>query len=351
MSTQLTNSFLYYQKMQNFDFDNTTLLSEWLPQYLDEYVKPSCAKNTYANYYSYMNTHIVPLLGTCKLMELTTPLLQQFIADKLHHGRLDGTGGLSVKTVTEILLFLKQALRRATALGMMLFNPCDSVSSPKEIKQEVAFLEVEEQEQLEAVIVPEYQENSPLFIAIALSSGLRIGEICALTQGDIDFTKKQIKVSKTLGRVRMIHKDGSSTYEIHIGCTKNKKQRLIPINQELFQLLHIYMETMPQALKGANLPLFYKQNHQPMEPRTMRYHFHKYIANVGLQHIHFHTLRHTFATRCLEVGIEMKIVSKILGHSSIKITMDLYTHVTQQKMHDSMAKLTHKNWGNTKHNA
>ena len=337
----ITNPALY----MNMSLDNDMTLNDWLPLYLEE-LKSDITVNTYNNYNSYITKHLLPELGKYKLIELTAPMIKQFIMNKLQNGRIRIRGkerGLSTKTVKEHFILLKKALDRAVEEGKMLFNPCQSITFPKQVKHEVHALEQEEQDKLEAHITTEFTPNSSLTAMVALYAGLRNGEVCALQLKDIDFKRGLINVSKTLYRTKT--KNGKT--EIVISKTKNKRQRYVPIPQELKQCLEEYIQSMPDELK--NNPeqfLFVNKHNKPLEPRRLLYHFKILLKKAGLQNIRFHTLRHTFATRCLECAIDMKIVSKILGHSTIQITADLYTHVTNRTMQHAMMKFHKDNWNN-----
>ncbi len=341
MYSQMINPVFYNQ----INFENSRTLREWLPLYLDS-IKEKVTVNTFNNYHSYIYKHILPELGDVKLMELTTPMLNEFVNNKLKNGRIRIQGeerGLSAKTVKEYITLLKKALEKAVQDGEMLFNPCHSVSIPSQIKKEVQALEQEEQDNLESHITNTFEPNSSLMVKVALHAGLRNGEVCALKVKDIDLVKGLINVDKTLYRTRMMN----GRTEIVISKTKNKRQRFIPISDELKHDLKVYMDTMPEDMK--NNPeqfLFINKRGNPLEPRRLLYYFKKLLKEAGLRNMRFHNLRHTFATRCLECGIELKIVSKILGHSTIQITADLYTHVTNRAMQKAMIKFNKKNWMN-----
>lgn len=339
MNTQMINPALY----NNINLDNTRTLNDWLPLYLES-IKDKVTVNTYNNYRSYIYKHILPKLGKVLLMELTTPMLNQFVNEKLKNGRIRVRGenlGLSIKTVKEFITLLKKALDKAVQEGEMLFNPCHSVYIPSQIKIEVQALEQEEQDKLESHITNNFMPNSPLMTKVAMYAGLRNGEVCALKVKDINLVKGLINVDKTLYRTRTMN----DKTEIVVSKTKNKRQRFVPIPDELKQDLQKYIDSMPVDMKNdPEQFLFVNKRGKPLEPRRLLYHFKKLLKEAGLQNIRFHNLRHTFATRCLECGIELKIVSKILGHSTIQITADLYTHVTNRAMQKAMTKFNKENW-------
>lgn len=329
----------------NAALKKTKTLNEWLPQYLES-LRPQVTINTYNNYSSYIQKHILPQLGQYQLIQLDAPLIKAFIIEKLRNGRIRvrrENNGLSVKTVKEYFILLKKALDKAVEEGEMLFNPCHSISFPKQLKQEVHALEQEEQDMLETHISDCFLPDSTMTAKVALYAGLRNGEVCALQLRDVDLVKGFINVAKTLYRTRT----ATGKTEIIISQTKNKRQRLVPIPAELRQSLKTYIQSMPEDMRADPKQfLFVNRRGRPMEPRRLLFHFKKLLKEAGLQNIRFHDLRHTFATRCLECGIDMKIVSKILGHSTIQITADLYTHVTNKAMCKAMTKFNKENWMN-----
>lgn len=341
----ISNPALY----TNMILENSRTLDEWLPLYL-EGLKDNITVNTYNNYSSYIYKHILPELGSMKLTDLSAPIIKEFIVKKLQYGRIrihNENRGLSTKTVKEHFVLLKKALDKAVEDGEMLYNPCHSISFPKQIKKEVHALEQEEQAKLEEKITDEFIPDSPLTAKVALYAGLRNGEVCALKLKDIDLDKGLINVSKTLYRTRT----ENNRTEIVISKTKNKRQRYVPIPDELKKSLERYINSMPDEKR--NNPeqfLFENKRGKPLEPRRLLFHFKMLLKDAGLGNIRFHNLRHTFATRCLECGIEMKIVSKILGHSTIQITADLYTHVTNRTMRNAMMKFNKENWINAYQN-
>lgn len=335
-----TNPFLL-----NINIENPKTLNDWLSIYLDD-ISKEITINTFNNYNSYIFRHIVPVLGEYKLTELTAPIIKKYILEKLSNGRIRITGeekGLSTKTVKEHFTLLKKALDKAVEEGEMYYNPCHSISFPKQIKPEVHALEQEEQEKLESHIHARFEPNSNLTAKVALYAGLRNGEVCALQIKDIDSKNSMISVSKTLYRT----KTASGKTEIIVSKTKNKRQRFVPITKGLMDDLKTYIATMPEEMRNnPEQYVFTNQRGNPLEPKRLLCHFKKLLKEAGLQDIKFHNLRHTFATRCLECGIDMKIVSKVLGHSTIQITADLYTHVTNRAMQNAMSKLIKENWNN-----
>ena len=160
-------------------------------------------------------------------------------------------------------------------------------------------------------------------IRLTLFSGIRLGELCALTWADIDLEEQVLHVRHTLQRIQNQNPlPGNSKTVLHIGSPKNKRERSIPLHPQVIPILAKYKSSYPSSyylLSGAL---------SPVEPRRMTRHFKKILKTCGIRDLHFHTLRHTFATRCVESGMQIKALSEMLGHSTVKITMDRYVHLS-----------------------
>lgn len=155
-------------------------------------------------------------------------------------------------------------------------------------------------------------------VLISLLTGLRIGELCALKWEDIDIDERIISIKRTMQRVQVEGKETKT--EIIITTPKtNASIRQIPIPR----ILNDYIQTFKSENNQFVLTNL-KGNY--IEPRVMQYRFEKYIKSAGISKANFHALRHTFATRCIEAGVDVKVLSEILGHSSVNITLDRYVH-------------------------
>ena len=321
-------------------FDHMPTLEEWLLYYLKHFVKPSSKPNTYASFRSYICSHICPLLGDYALCDICEAVLQAYVNIKYENGRLDGKGGLSVKTLKEHITVLRLAFKRAIQLGIISYDPCRCVEYPKEVKKEVSVLSVQEQEKLTTAISPVYRENSMLPVLIAMHAGLRIGEVSALRIDDICLSKRVIRVDESLNRVMTYDEDGTIHCPLLYQSTKSSRVRRVPMNETLYAALNVYLATMPKQLKAdERAPLFRTSGGNVMEPRSITYHLHKLLERAEIQGIHFHSLRHTFATRALEAGIPMKYCSAMLGHASTAITENLYAHASEDQLKKEIKKL------------
>ena len=148
-------------------------------------------------------------------------------------------------------------------------------------------------------------------------------ELCALTWADIDLEEQVLHIRHTLQRIQNQNPlPGDSKTVLHIGSPKNKRERSIPLHPQIIPVLAKYKSSYPSSYYLLSGTL------SPVEPRRMTRQFKKILKNCGIRDLHFHTLRHTFATRCVESGMQIKALSEMLGHSTVKITMDRYVHLS-----------------------
>lgn len=195
-------------------------------------------------------------------------------------------------------------------------NPLKNLIMPKIEKAEVKILSKSEQNKLENYLKNNKSLTS-LSIYLSLYLGLRIGEICALRWSDIDFKKRIVTVNKTVQRISC--KNGNKKTKIIITKPKTKNSiREIPIPKFLLDIF--------KKFKNDNDIYVISGKSKPIEPRTLQYRFAKILKNVNLPSVHFHSLRHLFATNCISLGFDVKTLSEILGHSSVEITLNRYVH-------------------------
>lgn len=276
-----------------------------------------------------MEKHIIPELGNLKLSQITSAVINDFLKRKLTSGRLDNKGGLSASTVKGILIIIDAALKYGVAeeLCSPLKTP---IYKPSQPKKQITILDKTEQLQIENSLTDD-ATITELGILISLHTGLRIGEVCALQWKDIDFKNRLIYVHHTLSRVRCKSGERKTVYILDEPKTKNSK-RSVPINSFLLPILEI-------AKEHSTSPFVVSENETFINPRTYEYRYHKAIKNCGIKRINYHALRHTFATRCIESGCDYKTLSEMLGHSSVKITMDIYVHSSIELKRSEIEKL------------
>lgn len=292
------------------------MMRQWL-EHIRNRVKPS----TFQKYVSLTHNHILPELGNFLLLQVTRALLEEFAEKRAKNGRVGG-GKLSTKTVNDILVVLGLAMEFAKEEWG--FSP-PKVHFLREERREARALTREEQQRLTAYLL-ENMEIYKFGVLLALYTGLRVGELCALQWEDI--TGDCVCVSKTMQRLRQ---EGGKT-EIVVGSPKSSSSwRKIPLPG--FLLPYVAQFRMPG---GYVIRTFRRER---AEPRSMQFKFEQMAADCGLTDISFHTLRHTFATRCVESGFDVKTLSEILGHADVKTTLNRYVHSSFELKRENMEKL------------
>jgi integrase len=170
-------------------------------------------------------------------------------------------------------------------------------------------------------------------ILLCLFTGLRIGEICGLCWEDVSIAERTLKIRQTAQRVQNTDAQGSKTQIIFSSPKSAGSMRTIPIPDSLLPIIKKHK-------KAENGFFLTNSSKKFVEPRLMQFHFHKVLKECGIASANFHALRHTFATRCIELGMDVKSLSEILGHSSITITMDRYVHPSMDIKRENMNKLS-----------
>lgn len=280
-------------------------------------------ESSYANYESIVYKHILPQLGGEYFSGLTTQKLNSFIQHKLQHGRLDGKGGLSAKFVRDIMrIYRSIECYAAQEYGVKLTN----FTMPKAEKKQLDVLNFAERKRLEQYLLHNLT-NTNLGILLCLFTGLRVGELCGLTWGDIDFEVGTVYVNRTVQR---INKRGSS--EVIVGSPKSRTSvRVVPIPQFLLDLLL-------QRRKSDDVFLI-SGTQKPTEPRTVQYRFKAVLKACQLRSVPFHLLRHTYATVCIANGFDPKTLSELLGHADASITLNRYVHSSMQMKQNYVSRL------------
>ena len=264
--------------------------------------------STLANYRMKAEKHILPAFGGKMCCDVTSRAAYAFMQNKL-------SAGLSARYVSDIMILLKSLFKYAKR-EYGIANPFEDVFMPKCTKPEVRLLTADEQKTLRRCIL---QNPAPINMGVifAQSMGLRVGEVCGLMWKDIDLKKRILTVSRTVQRVPV--PDGSKKTKVIISSPKSASSaREIPIPDDVYALLK-NAEIKPENYVLSGSP-------QPVEPRKMQYAFARILKNAKLPSVRFHSLRHAFASRAVEVGFDIKTLSEILGHSKIELTMNLYVH-------------------------
>lgn len=292
------------------------LMENWLAKKKTR-VKPS----SYYRYQALIRLHILPQLGTTKVNDLNAEMLEDFVSDKIVKGRVDGCGGLSAKTVNNIVIIIKSALSMARIRFSL--KDCGNISAfsaPTVTQVKIETLGETDVNRISA-IASTTADISEASVLLCLNTGLRLGELCGLRWSDIDVANNTLTVSRTVQRVNF---GGYTALTLQDPKTKHSA-RTIPLPEEMTSFL-IKLKGNTQSttyvLTGADAPL---------DPRTMQYRFHAFLKRNNITRQSFHSLRHTFASRCIEAGMDAKCLCELLGHSNIKTTLQLYVHPSMKQ--------------------
>lgn len=290
------------------------VIDSWLLQ-----KKLTLKETSYSRYFELINKHIRPQFGNNDVNKIDNDMVSKFILKKINEN-------LSPKTIKDILMILKQIAKHG--------NINITVNGPKVLKKPINILTELEQKKLEKYIQNNF-DNMELGIFIALYMGLRIGEVCALKWSDIDFEKEVISIKRTISRVKDF--DNSFDKKTKIIFTEpktDKSKRIIPIPKSIL----VFLKAIRSKCESSDYYVL-TNNAKFIEPRSYYNHYKRILKKIELGGFNFHALRHTFATRCIELGFDPKTLMEILGHSDIKITLAFYVHPTNNLKIESMNKL------------
>lgn len=327
-------------------------VGKWMNEWLVTYALPSVKQSTYISYESYIRLHINPELGDIKLTALTLEQVQRFFNKKFAGEK--GKKGLSPKSLKNIYNMFHEAINQAIVNQKMIRNPMLGVKLPKQQQAERRVLSADEQENLQTVT--RMAEELPAYgIIFALSTGVRLGELVALQWKDVNFNNHSIRVRRTAGRLKKVDEngqlveksEGTTATEIVIRTPKSlTSARIIPIFPELWADLMEYREKQ-NAVKDAlgsdyhdGDYIFSTVDGRLYDPRTFEDLFKRKVALAKIEEANFHALRHTFATRALEAGMDIKVLSSILGHAQASTTLNLYGHALPNHKKVSMEKMS-----------
>lgn len=289
-------------------------LNELFDIWLNKYAKYKLKLRTFITYQNIYKNHIEQIIGHYELNELSTTLIQDFIVNKIEKGNLINNLSLSYNTVNLIISILKQVIKLGYNLSLISYNITNNILIPKRCEKKIDVLNHQEQQLLEAYCLS--HKNNYIGIVLCLYTGIRIGELLALTWDDINFDTKLLSINKTVCVLKI-----NGKYLFHIDEPKTKSSiRLIPISKQLLP----YLKRIKLS-SSSNFVITTRKNTM-VSIRSYQMTFTKILAKLKIKYHNFHALRHTFATRSLELGMDIKSLSEILGHKNAMITLNRYSH-------------------------
>jgi len=307
---------------------NLVKYNEWLNVWLDNVVKPTSKSRTYERYKEIVDGHIKPKLGDYVLCELTPLILQQCVTELLQNGNLITGKGLSANTVNAVITVIQNSLKSAVVFGELKEYTAYGIKRPKAKDNEVSCFSLIEQRQIE-LEVRQSKKDKLFGIILCLYTGLRIGELLALTWSDIDTIKGTLSVTKSCH----YGKGANGKFE---RCTELPKtvtsRRTIPIPKQMLGLLKT-------VKKRSESKYVIASGSDPISVRSYQRSFALMLKKLKIPHKGFHALRHTFATRALECGMDVKTLSEILGHKNASVTLNRYVHSLMEHKQEMMNKL------------
>lgn len=314
MNSYMTNNTV------NFCSPENILISYYVNKWLN-IVKLRCKISTYNKYRSICKNHIIPVIGKCRIDALTLEQIEHTVGLKAE---------LSAKTQNDILCVIKMILYYAQSEGHMVVNT--KGLSIRQSSVQMRVLSRDEQKTVTKYLLTD-TDLCKAGVYLSLCTGLRIGELCALKRENISFDNMTLSVRGTMQRVQ-VDDEHSKTKVIVTEPKSRKSIRDIPLPEFICDFFKKYYDKLSQ-----DTYLLSGRSDRFIEPRLLEYRFRKYMKACSLYDVNFHALRHTFATRCVENGFEIKTLSEILGHINVNITLNRYVHSSMELKRSNMEKL------------
>lgn len=301
---------------------------DWLKEWLDNYIEPTAKKRTFSRYSEIVEQHIIPRLGELELDELTPSVLQHYITELLQSGNLKTGRGLAANSVSAIINVIQNSLRTAFNLGYTKEYTADRIKRPKSQEKDVSCFSIQEQKKIEQAVL-NCKKDKMFGVMLCLYTGLRVGELLALKWTDFDLQKGHLSVSRSCHDGK--GKDGKYI-RIEDTPKTSSSRRIIPLPKQLLPIIKEFK-------KKSNAEYVVSCNGKPLSVRSYQRSFDLLQRKLGITHRGFHSLRHTFATRALECGMDVKTLSEILGHKSPTVTLNRYVHSLMEHKQDMMNRL------------
>lgn len=308
-------------------------VEKWMRSWLETDLLGRIKASSYLTYQNQMNRHILPCLGRMQMASITPEMVHSFL-------ECLQAKGLGENTVRGIYRLLSAAMRAALDDGIISKNPCRKICVKRGERVQQRVFSREEQKKVEKTL----SQGEDLTALFAMYTGLRLGEICGLRWSDINWENGTATVCRTVQRLKRMDTDkclkcgGAKTY-LMIGSPKSPSScRTIPIPTFLLKRLEIQKKQRSAAQLTTGY--IFGTGMRAADPRTIQRRFAGVVRRLEIPDAHFHTLRHSYATRLLEMGVDVKTVSQLLGHSSAKTTLDCYAHSLLDQQRSAVAKLS-----------
>ncbi|MBI2850593.1 MAG: tyrosine-type recombinase/integrase [Chloroflexi bacterium] len=310
-----------------------TTLGDFLDRWLHDYACANLAPRTAEGYDTIIHQHLIPKLGSIPLTSLKPEHIQKYYGEMLTAGRSDGKGALNPLTVRHHHMTLHNALKCAVKWGLLIRNPADSIDAPRATHAE---MKVMTENQLNHFL--EVAKSAPYYSVfyLALFTGMRRSELLALQWSDVDLLLCQVSVNRTLHRL----KGGNIVFR---PPKTAKGRRTVSLSPSTALVLQQHLQSLKalRLLQGNPFTpsdlVFSREDGSPLSPNAVTSAWLRLVKRAGLEHIRLHDARHTHASLMLKQGIHPKIVQERLGHSTIAITLDTYSHVAPG-LQDAAAK-------------
>ncbi|MZP28655.1 tyrosine-type recombinase/integrase [Heliobacterium undosum] len=328
------NKSIHELQQKRFLLPNDITLEKWLQLWLETYIKPSVRPKTWENYEYICRCHLVPELGKEKIQKLTSFHFQKMLSDKRN-------SGLSTRTVDLIRVVTRSAFAQAVNEGILLTNVVDKVRRPNQTKKEIRVLSTDE---LQRFVQSAMSDRLGTAFALLLGTGLRLGELLALRWDDVDFSQNLIRIRRSA--IRLKAPEGRRKTRVVIQAPKSKSgKRDIPLFDVLANLLKEWKrvqveESLTYGHEYINSGyVVTHRNGTMMDQSNLTRAFHVLLNKASLPKTNIHALRHTYATQLLEKNVHPKVAQELLGHSSITVIMNTYSHVLPEIKKLSVKKL------------
>lgn len=322
---------------------NIVTLSDWLNYWLDSYIRPSCKPAGYAQYRDICDKHIAPQIGRVPLEKVNTGTLQQFLNREAASGNLKTGGPLSPKSVKNMRVVLDVALKAAVQEGRLSANPVPGTVIRKVCRKPIDPMSDEMQKTLEKFLFRDSNLQN-VGILLALYTGCRLGEICALRWRDVNWQRRELHIRQTVKRLPRSHpKPGETSTELVFSATKGRDgSRRIAVPSVVFAILQM-QSRRHKVLFGPLEPegfVVYNGQDQMTDPDNLSHYFSEVEERLHLPHARFHDLRHTFACRAVECGMDILTICGMLGHANVATTQAFYLHPRLDAMHREVDCIT-----------